>query len=35
MFKKGQNPDLVTVNLVINGKGTVWIDEVVLSKAPL
>ena len=35
MFQKGQNPDLVTLNLVINGKGTVWIDDVVLSKAPL
>ena len=35
MFQKGQNPDLVTLNIVINGKGTVWIDDVVLSKAPL
>jgi hypothetical protein len=35
MFQKGQNPDLVTLNLVINGKGTVWIDDVVLSKAPI
>ena len=35
MFQKGQNPDKVTLNLVINGKGTVWIDDVVLSKAPL
>jgi hypothetical protein len=35
MFQKGQNPDLITLNLVINGKGTVWIDDVVLSKAPL
>ena len=35
MFQKGQNPDLVILNLVINGKGTVWIDDVVLSKAPL
>ena len=35
IFKEGQNPDKVTLNLVINGKGTVWIDDVVLSKAPL
>ena len=35
MFQKGQNPDLVILNLVINGKGTVWIDDIVLSKAPL
>ena len=35
IFQKGQNPDKVTLNLVINGKGTVWIDDVVMSKAPL
>jgi len=35
MFQKGQKPDKVTLNLVINGKGVVWIDDVVLSKAPL
>lgn len=35
MFQKGQNPDKVTLNLVINGKGTVWIDDVVLSKVLL
>jgi hypothetical protein len=35
MFQKGQNPDLVILNLVINGKGTVWVDDVILSKAPL
>ena len=35
MFQKGQNPDKVTLNLVINGNGTVWIDDVVLSKVPL
>ena len=34
-FQKGQKPDKVTLNLVINGKGTVWIDDIVLSKAPL
>ena len=35
MLQKGQKPDKVTLNLVINGKGTVWIDDVVLSKEPL
>ncbi len=35
MFQKGQKPDKVTLNLVINGKGMVWIDDVVLSKEPL
>jgi hypothetical protein len=34
-FQKGQRPDKVTLNLVINGKGTVWIDDIVLSKEPL
>jgi hypothetical protein len=32
LFQKGQRPDKVTLNLVINGKGTVWIDDIVLSK---
>src|SRR4030042_303528 len=31
LFQKGQRPDKVTLNLVINGKGTVWIDDIVLS----
>jgi hypothetical protein len=35
IFQKGQNPKSVTLNLVINGIGTVWIDDVVLSKASL
>jgi hypothetical protein len=35
MFEKGQNPEKVALNLVINGKGTVWIDDIVLSKEPL
>ncbi|MBW2119482.1 MAG: hypothetical protein JRF53_04745 [Deltaproteobacteria bacterium] len=32
MFKKGQKPDKVTLNLVINGKGTVCIDNITLLK---
>ena len=35
LFQKGQRPDKVTLNLVINGKGTVWIDDIVLSKERL
>jgi hypothetical protein len=35
MFQKGQNPEKVTLNPVINGKGTVWIDDVAFSKEPL
>ena len=34
-LKKGQNPDNVKLNLVINGKGTAWIDDIRLLKAPL
>jgi hypothetical protein len=35
LFQKGQRPDKVTLNLVISGKGTVRIDDIVLSKEPL
>ena len=35
VFEKGQKPDKVTLNIVINGTGTVWIDDVILSKEPL
>ena len=35
IFQQGQNPKKVVLNLVINGQGTVWIDDVVLSKVPL
>lgn len=35
IFREGQKPDKVTLNIVINGAGTVWVDDVVLSKAPL
>jgi len=34
-LKKGENPDNVKLNLVINGKGTVWIDDIRLLKRPL
>ena len=34
-LKKGQNPDNIKLNLVINGKGKVWIDDIRLTKASL
>lgn len=34
-LKKGENPDIVKLNLVIAGKGTVWVDDIHLLKAPL
>lgn len=34
-LKAGQNPDNVKLNLVIEGKGTVWIDDIKVLKAPL
>jgi hypothetical protein len=34
-LKKGENPVNVRLNLVINGSGTVWIDDITILKAPL
>jgi hypothetical protein len=34
-LKKGENPDNVKLNLVIEGKGTAWIDDIRLLKGPL
>jgi len=34
-LKKAENPDNVKLNLVINGKGTAWIDDIRLLKGPL
>lgn len=34
-LKKGQDPDNITLNIIINGKGTVWIDDIRLVKRPL
>ena len=31
-FQQDQKPEKVTMNIVINGIGTVWIDEIILSK---
>ena len=35
LLGKGQSPDRVTLNLVVEGTGTVWVDDVVLSREPL
>jgi hypothetical protein len=34
-LKKGEIPDNVKLNLVINGKGTAWIDDIRVLKGPL
>jgi hypothetical protein len=34
-LKKGEKPEMVKLNLVVNGKGTVWIDDIRLIKGPL
>lgn len=34
-LQKDENPDNVKMNLVINGKGKVWIDDIRLVMAPL
>jgi hypothetical protein len=34
-LEKGENPDNVRLNLVINGKGTAWIDDIRVLKGPL
>jgi hypothetical protein len=34
-LKKGENPDNIKLNLVIDGKGKVWIDDIRFLKGPL
>jgi hypothetical protein len=34
-LQAGQKPDLIRLNLVIQGKGRVWIDDVHLMRSPL
>jgi len=34
-LQEGQNPDNVKLNLVIDGTGTAWIDDIHLLKGPL
>ncbi len=33
MLEKGQNPDNVKLNVVVEGTGTVWIDDIKLIKS--
>jgi len=35
LLQKGQNPDNVKLNLVIEGTGTAWIDDIHVLKGPL
>jgi len=34
-LEAGQKPDLIRLNLVVQGRGRVWIDDVRLFRAPL
>lgn len=34
-LQAGQKPDLIRLNLVVQGKGKVWIDDIHLLRAPL
>ena len=31
----GQNPDVVELNIIVTGRGTVWVDDIKLLKKPL
>jgi hypothetical protein len=35
LLKEGENPDNIKLNLVIDGRGTVWIDDIKLLKVLL
>ena len=35
LLQPGQKPDLIRLNLVVKGKGRVWIDDVRLLRRPL
>ncbi len=34
-LRKGENPDIVKLNIVIDGDGIVWVDDLKLLKVPL
>ena len=34
VLEPGQNPDNIKLNLVVEGMGVVWVDELVLAKGP-
>jgi hypothetical protein len=33
-LEKGQNPDRVSLYLTVQGKGTVWVDDIRLVRRP-
>jgi hypothetical protein len=35
LLKAGESPDNIRLNLVVEGPGTVWIDDIVLESLPL
>jgi len=35
LLRKGEKPDIIKLNLVINGQGTAWIDDIKLVRGPL
>jgi hypothetical protein len=35
LLKKGEDPDNIRLNLVIDGTGTAWIDDIRLQREPL
>jgi hypothetical protein len=34
-LQAGQKPDLIRLNLAVNGTGKVWIDDIRLMRQPL
>lgn len=34
-LKEGENPDMVRLNLIVEGEGTVWVDDLSLLRAEL
>lgn len=34
-FRKGENPDIIELNIYVTGMGTVWIDDIKLLKLSL
>ncbi len=34
-LRKGENPDNIKLNLVVDGRGTAWIDDIRLLQGPL
>lgn len=35
VLQRGERPDYIKLNLVINGQGTAWVDDIKLVKGPL